>query len=73
MIAVESLPHGTQVTISNDEVSPARLNRWLEWLRLEAAAHRCQLSEADADRLADELKDDWWAVNKARFISAAPL
>jgi hypothetical protein len=38
--------------------------------RLEEIAQRSQLTEADADRLADELKAEWWAANKDRFIPA---
>jgi len=38
--------------------------------RLEEIAQRSQLTEADADRLADELKAEWWTANKGRFIPA---
>jgi hypothetical protein len=38
--------------------------------RLEEIAQRSQLTEADADRLADELKAEWWTANKDRFIPA---
>ena len=68
MIVTENCPEGLRVTIPRDEVLPERLNRWLEWLRLEAAAHRSRMTEAEADHLADELKTEWWAANKSRFI-----
>jgi hypothetical protein len=37
---------------------------------LEELAQRSRLTEADADRLADELKAEWWTANKDRFIPA---
>ncbi|MBI2926631.1 MAG: hypothetical protein HYY24_13125 [Verrucomicrobia bacterium] len=68
MITVETTEAGLRVTIPTDEVPPQRLNVFLDWLRLEAIAARSRLTEADADRLAEESKADWWAVNKSRFI-----
>lgn len=68
MIVTEDCPEGLRVIIPRDEVPPELLNRWLEWLRLEALAQRGRLTETGADELADELKAGWWAANKARFI-----
>ena len=67
MITVETTEQGTRVTIPNDEVPPERLRPFLDWLRLEAIAQRSQLSEAEADLMAEEMKADWWAKNKARL------
>ena len=47
---------------------PKRLNAFLGRLRLEEIAQRSRLTEEDADRIADEIKAEWWAVNKDRFI-----
>ena len=59
------------MTIPKDEVPPQRLNSFLDWLRLESIAAKSQLTEADADRLAEEAKADWWAANKDRFVRPA--
>ncbi len=67
MITVEATDAGVRVTIPKDEVPPERVNSFMDWLRLEAVARRSGLSEADADRLAEESKADWWAKNKGRF------
>ena len=67
MITVETNPGSTRVTIPSDDVSPDRLRPFLDWLRLEAVAHRSQLSEAETERMAEEAKVQWWAKNKARF------
>jgi hypothetical protein len=68
MITVEKTGADLRVTISKDAVPPKRLNALLDWLRLEELAQRSHLTEADSDRLADELKAGWWAANKDRFI-----
>ena len=68
MITVETTDAGVRVTIPKDEVPPHRLNSFLDWLRLEAIAAKSRLTEADADRLAEEAKADWWTANKNRFI-----
>ncbi len=71
MITVEKTDVDLRVTISKDAVPPKRLNALLDWLRLEELAQRSRLTEADADRLADELKAGWWAANKDRLIPSS--
>jgi len=68
MITVEETERDLRVIIPKEAVSPQRLNAWLDWLRLEETAQRSQLTEHEADRLADEIKAEWWKANKARFI-----
>lgn len=68
MITVEATDTGIRVTIPTGEVPTDRLNSFLDWLRLESIARRSNLSEEEAGRLAEEIKADWWAANKNRFI-----
>lgn len=68
MITVEKTSTDLLVTISKDAVPPKRLNALLDWLRLEEVVQRSRLTEADADRIAEEIKIGWWAANKDRFI-----
>ncbi|HET7623667.1 MAG TPA: hypothetical protein VFM25_00260 [Verrucomicrobiae bacterium] len=70
MITVEKTDADLRVTIPKDAVPPKRLNALLDWLRFEEIAQRSRLTEADADRLAEEMKAGWWAANKDRFIPA---
>ena len=72
MITVENPEGGVRVTIPKGEVPPQRLNSFLDWLRLESIAAKSRLTEADADRLAEQAKADWWAANKSRFIAPGP-
>lgn len=60
-----------RVTIPKVEVPLERVNSFVEWLQLEAVARRSGLSEADADRLAEDVKADWWTRNRGRFIPPA--
>ena len=69
MITVERTNSDVRVTIPNDAMSPNRLNALLDWLRLEEIAQRSRLTEEEADRIADEIKSEWWAANKDRFPS----
>ena len=68
MITVEKTNTDVRVTIPHDAVPPKQLNAFLDWLRLEEIAQRSGLSEAEADRIADKIKSEWWAANKNKFI-----
>lgn len=67
MISVEKLPTATQVTIPDASVPPERPSSWSEWLHLEATTQRSRLIEAEADRMANDIKASWWVANKHRF------
>jgi hypothetical protein len=68
MITVESTETAIRVTIPKDDIPPDQVNKFLEWLRFESLARQSKLTEADANRLADEIKTSWWSANKSRFI-----
>jgi hypothetical protein len=72
MITVETTETDVRVTIPKDEIPAERVDSFLNWLRLEAVAQRSRLSEAEADRLAEESKAGWWSANKDQFIKPAP-
>ena len=68
MITVENTKTDVRVTIPRDSVPPKRLNLLLDWLRLEEIVQRSHLTEQDADRIADDIKAEWWTANKEKFI-----
>ena len=72
MITVEATEQAVRVTIPKDEVPVDRLNSFLDWLRLEGVARQSNLDEAEAGRLAEEIKAGWWVANKDWFIKPAP-
>ena len=67
MITVETTAESTRLTIPKDDVPPDRLRPLVDWLRLEAVTRRSKLTDTEADRLAEEMKTDWWAMNRDRF------
>ena len=68
MITVERTDKDVRVTIPKDAVPPEQLDAFLGWLRLEEIVQRSRLTEEDANRIADDIKAEWWAANKDRFI-----
>lgn len=70
MITVEKTNTGVRVTIPKDALAPHQLNAFLDWLRLEEVAQRSRLTDEEADRIANEIKTEWWAANKDRLLPA---
>ena len=68
MIVVEQTETDVRVTIPKNAVPPKQLNAFVDWLRLEEIAQRSGLPEEEADRIAEEVKAEWWAANKEKFI-----
>jgi hypothetical protein len=68
MITVETTDAAVRVTIPKDSVPPRQLNAFLDWLRLEEIVQRSRLTDDDANRIAADIKAEWWAANKKRFI-----
>ena len=64
MISVESTTDTIHLHIPRAEVSPERLAQILRGLRLETAVAGSQMTDA----MAEEMKADWWARNRRRFI-----
>jgi hypothetical protein len=69
MITIESTDKEVRVSIPRDEVDALRLEQWLRPIRLEASLAASQLADDDADRMAEEMKDKWWAENRHQFLS----
>lgn len=70
MITVSATEKEFHVTIPREAVDEQSLDIFLRWLEFDALARTSQMSEEQADQLGDEIKADWWARNKARFIPA---
>ena len=68
MISVESTADTIHLHIPRAEVSPERLAQILRGLRLETAVAGSRMTDAQADAMAEEMKADWWARNRHRFI-----
>jgi hypothetical protein len=67
MIAVETSENAIRVSIPTDGMPPEAVNAFVDWLRVETAAWRSRLTEAEAWKLSEEIKSDWWSRNQSRF------
>ena len=45
------------------------LQRLVDYLTYKEATAKSKAKQSDIDTLATEVKKDWWAKNKSRFIS----
>jgi hypothetical protein len=68
MITVEKTNADLRVIIPKNAVPLEQLNVFLDWLRFEEIAQGSRFQESEADRLAEEIKADWWTANKNKFI-----
>ena len=71
MISVEATTDTIHLHIPRADVTDERLAQLLRGLRLEAAVAGSSMSDAEADAIAEEMKADWWARNRHRFIPPA--
>lgn len=67
MIAVQADENEIRVNIPTKGMSADAVRAFLEWLRLEAAARRSQLTDESAWKLSEGIKSSWWEQNKSRF------
>jgi len=44
------------------------LQRFIDYLIYKEATAKSKATQADVDQLATEVKKDWWANNRSRFI-----
>jgi hypothetical protein len=71
MITVEKTGDEMRVIIPSDAITPDRLNSFLDRLRFEEVAQRSRLTDEQVDRLAEDLKHDWWRANKEQFLPSS--
>jgi hypothetical protein len=57
-----------RLTIEQELVSEAYLQRFLELLQFRALKGKNQMQQVDANELADQVKQSWWSANKQRFL-----
>jgi len=67
MIAVETSEKAIRVSIPTEGMPVEAVNAFVDWLRVEAAARRSQLTEEQSWKLSEDLKSDWWSRNQSRF------
>jgi hypothetical protein len=68
MIQVETTAEELVVRIPHGEVDDRAVQEWLAWLKLMSFTRHSQMTQEEADAMADEGKAEWWAANKHRFL-----
>jgi molybdate-binding protein len=67
-IQIKSDQEHYTITIGKDTFDKAWLIKLVERLRMEELAHQFDFDE-NVEDLGEQIKADWWAKNKARFIN----
>lgn len=50
------------------QINPLGLQRIMDYLEYLELTSKSKASQKDADKLADELNENWWAKNRNKFI-----
>lgn len=66
-IQLETQPDKYLISIDRAAVDRQWLVKWIERLRMEELAAQFDFGE-DVEALGEQIKADWWAQNKSRFI-----
>jgi hypothetical protein len=69
MLNVQVTGENVNIIFTRNLISTEDLNEFLDKLRLKYLVSKSQMTEADAQRLAKELKSNWWKKNRERFLS----
>jgi hypothetical protein len=72
MIAVVTDKNEIRVSIPTEGMGPEAVEVIVDWLRVEFAARRSKLMDETAWHMSEDIKAEWWAQNKARFIERKP-
>ena len=67
MIAVKAEKDRLEVPIPTEGMTAEEINDLVSWLRVETILRRSKLSEAEAWKLSEEFKAEWWQANEHRF------
>ncbi len=56
------------LSFPKDLISSKYISRFIERLEMEKIAQKSLLSEENAWRLSEEIKESWWDRNRDRFL-----
>lgn len=56
------------LSFSKEFLSSSEVVRFIETLRIKELLSKSQLTTEDALKLDEELKEEWWQKNQARFL-----
>lgn len=67
----ESSANRYVISLDKQAINQDVMLRMIEWLNVESLAQKAGVDDESLEQLADEIKADWWAKNKHRFIPTA--
>ena len=68
MIEIEVKNGNLILSFPKDLISSKYISRFIERLEMEKIAQKSLLSEENAWRLSEEIKESWWNRNRDRFL-----
>jgi hypothetical protein len=68
VINIRYEPNDVVVRIPKELAATSYVQGFLEHLRVEATLEKSRISDAQIDELSEQVKSDWWAANKERFL-----
>jgi len=68
MIEIEVKNGDLILSFPKDLISSKYISRFIERLEMEKIAQKSLLSEENAWRLSEEIKESWWNRNRDRFL-----
>ena len=68
MIEIEVKNGDLILSFPKDLISSKYISRFIERLEMEKIAQKSLLSEENAWRLSEEIKESWWDRNRDRFL-----
>jgi hypothetical protein len=58
------------VSFPEDSVSPEARERFVSQMKVEWALLQSRFTNSDAQEIADEIDQGWWAQNRTRILAA---
>lgn len=55
------------ISVSTENMKTEEINELLSFFKMEFLARRSKLTEAEAVKISEEIKADWWKKNKSRI------
>lgn len=69
MLTYQTTENTVNLSFSKDFLSAQELARLIEMLRVKELISKSQMTDDEACKLDDELKEAWWQENKDRFLA----
>lgn len=69
MLNYQTTENTVNLSFSKDYLSSHELARLIETLRVKELLQQSQMTTEEAERLGEEMKENWWQKNQSRFLA----